>query len=124
MARGGLCGCELARKAARPSPLPNGLDEGRAIVGSAQICRAPLPAAANSWETHMRLMTIGVTMLIVGASAVAPIPPARAQGSCEQLWVERNTIFKARGYCFKTPRAISYFGNAGCLYDDEAALPL
>jgi len=72
----------------------------------------------------MRLMTIGVTMLIVGASAVAPIPPARGQGSCEQLWVERNTIFKARGYCFKTPRAISYFGNAGCQYDDEAAVPL
>jgi YARHG domain len=33
-------------------------------------------------------------------------------------------IGKERGYCFKTPRAISVFGNAGCRYDDEYAVPL
>ncbi len=49
--------------------------------------------------------------------------PALAQ-SCEALWIERNSIYKRAGYCFKTPRAISYFGNAGCRYDVEAALPL
>jgi hypothetical protein len=52
-------------------------------------------------------------------------PSANAQGDiCSRLWVERNSIYKANGYCFKTARAISYFGNAGCLYDSEAALPL
>jgi hypothetical protein len=48
---------------------------------------------------------------------------ARAQ-SCQQLWVERNSYYKRAGYCFKTARAISYFGNAGCRYDNEASVPL
>lgn len=53
------------------------------------------------------------------------VEPAFAQGGmCQQLWVERNSIYKARGYCFKTARAIAYFGNAGCVYDVEAAVPL
>jgi hypothetical protein len=50
--------------------------------------------------------------------------PVRAQGICQELWVERNSIFKANGYCFKTERAISYFGNAGCMYDYEADVPM
>ncbi|RAI45131.1 YARHG domain-containing protein [Rhodoplanes roseus] len=58
------------------------------------------------------------------ATLVGAAETAVAQGSCEQLWVERNSIFKARGYCFKTSRAISYFGNAGCVYDVEEAVPL
>ena len=40
-----------------------------------------------------------------------------------QLWVARNSIYKARGYCFKTQRAISYFGNAGCIYQNEGDIP-
>jgi hypothetical protein len=48
---------------------------------------------------------------------------ANAQ-SCQALWVERNSYYKEAGYCFKTARAISYFGNAGCRYDNEAAVPL
>jgi YARHG domain-containing protein/SH3 domain-containing protein len=44
--------------------------------------------------------------------------------SCEQLWFGRNSIFKEAGYCFKTPRAITAFGNAGCLYDDINAVRL
>jgi hypothetical protein len=47
-----------------------------------------------------------------------------AQAQCQQLWVARNTIYKNAGYCFKTDRAIRYFGNAGCAYDDEGSLPL
>jgi hypothetical protein len=38
--------------------------------------------------------------------------------------VTRNSIYKERGYCFKTQRAISYFGNAGCRYDAEEDVPL
>jgi hypothetical protein len=48
---------------------------------------------------------------------------AQAQ-SCQALWVERNSYFKEYGYCFKTSRAIRYFGNAGCSYDSEADVPL
>ena len=47
-----------------------------------------------------------------------------ATSSCDQLWSERNNIFKAAGYCFKNGRAVQVFGNAGCLYDDERNVPL
>ncbi|MFD2181091.1 YARHG domain-containing protein [Rhodoplanes azumiensis] len=66
------------------------------------------------------LLSAAVALAIVAGTAET----ALAQGMCEQLWVERNSIFKARGYCFKTSRAISYFGNAGCVYDVEAMVPL
>lgn len=42
---------------------------------------------------------------------------------CEQLRDVRNWIFKARGYCFKTPKAVADYGNEGCVYDDEAMVP-
>jgi hypothetical protein len=57
-----------------------------------------------------------------GDLATAAVP-AYAQ-SCHELWTERNSYYKARGYCFKTDRAINYFGNAGCRYHDEDRLPL
>jgi hypothetical protein len=44
--------------------------------------------------------------------------------SCGSLWNQRNSILKAAGYCFKTPRGIAAFGNAGCRFDDERSLPL
>ena len=34
--------------------------------------------------------------------------------SCQELWVERNSIYARRGYCFRTRRAIRYFSNDGC----------
>jgi hypothetical protein len=47
-----------------------------------------------------------------------------ANTSCDGLWYQRNMIFKAAGYCFKTQRAIREFGNAGCQYDDLTSVPL
>ncbi|MGL4496929.1 MAG: YARHG domain-containing protein [Beijerinckiaceae bacterium] len=44
--------------------------------------------------------------------------------SCQSLWEVRNTVFKQNGYCFRTSDAIRAFGNAGCQYDDERAVPL
>ena len=61
--------------------------------------------------------------LVAAATGVGFISAASAQ-SCQELWVERNSYYKDAGYCFKTPRAISYFGNEGCMYDNEARLPL
>jgi YARHG domain len=43
---------------------------------------------------------------------------------CQPLWEVRNWIYKENGLCFKTPKAIKAFGNAGCLYDDVTAVPL
>ena len=56
--------------------------------------------------------------LVLGASA-----PARAE-SCYDLWYARNLIYAENGYCFKTARAINYFGNGGCAYHSEGAVPL
>lgn len=44
--------------------------------------------------------------------------------SCRDLWLERNQIYKDAGYCFATPRAIRTFGNANCVYDRQADVPL
>ena len=66
-------------------------------------------------------------LLAVGAglalSSLATIRPATAQ-TCEDLWYQRNEIYKAQGYCFRTKRAIAAFGNAGCQYDNVEDLPL
>src|SRR5205085_122943 len=64
---------------------------------------------------------IAATVLVAGLIGFVPL--AQAQ-SCQDLWVERNSYYKQHGYCFKTSRAISYFGNAGCSYDNEGAVPL
>jgi len=61
-----------------------------------------------------------------GTAEPNPSDPAAslANTSCEGLWNQRNMIFKAAGYCFKTQRAIHEFGNAGCQYDDLTSVPL
>lgn len=69
-----------------------------------------------------RLIAVLVSIGLVGGAAVAA-KPAQAD-VCFNLWVERNSIYKAYGYCFKTAKAINYFGNAGCTYDNAAAIPM
>jgi hypothetical protein len=69
----------------------------------------------------MRLPSIVVAMITVAAGLAAV--PAQAQ-TCQQLWVERNQYYKNHGYCFKTQRAIGYFGNGGCHINEENAIPL
>jgi hypothetical protein len=49
--------------------------------------------------------------------------PVAAQ-NCQQLWVERNSYYKRNGYCFRTARAINYFGNGGCFINNMGAVPL
>jgi YARHG domain-containing protein len=71
----------------------------------------------------MRMATVATAAMIVGAITLASAGVARAQ-SCDDLWYERNAIYKDAGYCFKTRRAIATFGNAGCQYDAEEQVPL
>jgi hypothetical protein len=52
------------------------------------------------------------------AAAPPPPPPPPPSGnfsqmSCDGLWYARNAIYAAKGYCFKTERALSAFGP-GC----------
>jgi hypothetical protein len=63
------------------------------------------------------------TALWGAAAILLSVTPVSAQ-TCRELWYQRNEIFKAAGYCFRTPQGIAAFGNAGCLYDDEADVPL
>ena len=59
--------------------------------------------------------------------ALALVPslaaPVMAHDICRQLTIERHAILKDAGYCFTSPWAIAYFGNAGCRYaGDEVPL--
>ena len=55
---------------------------------------------------------------------VVQADPPSDTSECENLWRERNAIYKSAGFCFKTSRAISVFGNAGCSYDNIGDVPL
>jgi len=44
--------------------------------------------------------------------------------SCSDLRRLRNTFYKARLYCFKSPQLIAEFGNEGCRYENETDVPL
>jgi YARHG domain len=84
-------------------------------------------------ELGARMRFLG-SWLIVGLAATAalamvPVAPAHADDdfadwSCQALYLKRNGIYKQRGYCFKTAKAIKAFGNAGCSYDDIDDVPL
>ncbi|QCK88649.1 YARHG domain-containing protein [Phreatobacter aquaticus] len=67
-------------------------------------------------------------MAVAGVLLAASIGSAAAQDfsgwSCRDLWIERNQIYKNAGYCFRTQRAVTYFGNAGCVYDRQGDVPL
>ena len=77
--------------------------------------------APQASTSALRRWVIGTAAAIAGTLALTSY--ANAQ-SCQQLWVERNSYYKDAGYCFKTDRAIAYFGNRGCSYDNEGSVPL
>jgi hypothetical protein len=63
--------------------------------------------------------------LVALATFAATVGPTLAYSDkCNQLWVERNSIYKERGYCFKTERAKARFGNEGCRHYNEGSVPL
>jgi hypothetical protein len=68
----------------------------------------------------MRLRSVAAAALAIAAAL--GVSTARAQGSCQSLWVERNSYYKQAGYCFRTARAIAYFGNGGCYIYNEAQI--
>lgn len=62
------------------------------------------------------MKTQRVVLLAVTSGLLAGLAwsaPAEAQGACESLWYQRNSIYAAEGFCFRTARARSVFG-AGC----------
>jgi YARHG domain len=76
-------------------------------------------------EIVMKNGTQFFAALVGLATLAAAVEPTFAyDDKCNQLWVERNSIYKERGYCFKTERAKDHFGNEGCMHHDEGAVPL
>lgn len=74
--------------------------------------------------------TIIANLLAAASLSLAATAPATAgdvQGDaydCGELYVMRNEIYKSAGYCFKSAKAISQFGNAGCQFDSLGDVPL
>lgn len=64
-----------------------------------------------------------IVLAFVTATGNGASAQTRAQ-TCYDLWLARNEIYKAQGYCFRTQRAIATFGNAGCQYDAIDDVPL
>lgn len=44
--------------------------------------------------------------------------------SCENLWLVRNSIYNANGYCFRTPDGRAQFDNSDCYVEDAAQVKL
>jgi hypothetical protein len=86
------------------------------IAAAALAVCALLPAMPGTAQAGCHLIDC-VEPVYVPKSQLKPL-------NCETLWILRNSIYKDHKYCFKTSRAINWFGNAGCLYDDVADVPL
>jgi hypothetical protein len=85
------------------------------------------PAGEEGWAFSGKGAKAYILCCSTGEGAVSEAPPTDIRVddfSCQQLWFGRNSIFKEAGYCFKTGRAISAFGNAGCQHDDINAVRL
>jgi hypothetical protein len=70
------------------------------------------------------LKAVTLAALAFGAIASPALAQSYMRQSCQDLWVARNQIYKDAGYCFKTSRAIRYFGNAGCQVDNQSDVRL
>ncbi len=68
----------------------------------------------------MRLLIVFVIGVLAGSASFAQTDGYRPgpTSTCDELWRERNFIYREAGHCFKTAKAIRRFGNAGCVYDN------
>lgn len=67
------------------------------------------------------MRSIMSALAIAASLAAFSTTPVRAQ-SCGDLWVAINSLYQSYGYCFRTRRAIEYFGNAGCRTSNMGAV--
>lgn len=75
----------------------------------------------------MRNALFALAIMTPVAAFWAPAEAGDVQGDaydCRELWVLRNQIYKNAGYCFATEKARSFFGNGGCRFRDQNAVPL
>jgi hypothetical protein len=106
--------------------LVGGSDEDFSVNGN-----LAMPSPSNELGLCLKVEKTGNTFCYKeGARPKVAIPaqPAVSQAvlagdprSCNQLWNDRNSIFKASGLCFQAERAVKHFGNEGCRTPDIAA---
>jgi hypothetical protein len=72
----------------------------------------------------MRLRLHAVSAIAFAIAGLAASGAQAGGDACFRLWNERNAIYKAHGYCFHTGQARAYFGNFGCAFWDDDAVPL
>jgi hypothetical protein len=72
---------------------------------------------AQEWLVRGLAIFACVTLL---AGAALIYLRANNTETCELMWKDRNSYYKLRGFCFRTPRAIAAFGNDGCTEQDAA----
>lgn len=70
----------------------------------------------------MRIVTTAIAACMV-LIAVSGHGFAQNSGRCQAYWQERNALLKENRYCFKSPRAIHYFGNGGCVHSRIEDIP-
>ena len=70
----------------------------------------------------MRIVTTAIAACLM-LIAVNDHGFSQNSGRCEAYWQERNALLKENRYCFKSPRAIHYFGNGGCAYSRIEDIP-
>lgn len=58
-------------------------------------------------------MRISIITAISALGLIVSVEPALAE-SCYDLWYERNSIYDANGYCFKTRLGRQTFDNSDC----------
>jgi len=62
-------------------------------------------------------------MLVCGSAPLFfRLSPDGSAARIFQLQPVRSCDASRAGYCFRTPRAIQYFGNEGCRYTSEAQI--
>ena len=66
------------------------------------------------------VVLIGLSPVLAMAESF-PVPGSRAS-TCDSLWIERNQILNAAGYCFETPLGRAVFDNSDCT-PGQPALP-
>ena len=74
--------------------------------------------------SKLLLRSLPLALAMTFAGSLAP-PPASAQNlsrlGCYNLWILRNQEYAQVGYCFRSARGKSEFGNAGCHLNESQA---
>jgi hypothetical protein len=98
-------------------PVDNPTATSPARFSRAATMQPSMPKHQGMSTLARAVITASAAMLLIASSGV--IGHAQPATECQQLWVQRNQIFKVHGYCFKTQAAVEYFGNAGCVYNNQ-----